>query len=129
MLKFVDYLFIDLKHMNPEKHVEFAGVHNDIILRNTLLAASVLKSRNKRLIIRQVVIPGINDGSNIAELAGFLASLSFLSGVELLAYHDYGAHKYGLLGRTYSLTGQKPPTPQEMTGCREVLEKRGLTVI
>ncbi|MFC1990578.1 glycyl-radical enzyme activating protein [Chloroflexota bacterium] len=129
MLQLVEWLFIDLKHMNPQKHLELTGKSNDIILRNTRLASTILQTRGKALVIRQVVIPNITDGQNITDLADFATSLPFVSGVELLTYHNYGSHKYNLLNRKYGLQEVTPPTAEEMVKYKKVLQDKGLTVI
>ncbi len=129
MLQFVDWLFIDIKYMDPQRHLRLTGKTNDLILRNTRLASSVLQDRGKNLVIRQVIIPGITDGKNIEDLAEFVVSLPFVTGVELLAYHHYGIDKYDLLGLTYGLKDVKQPTREVMEKCKNVLRETGLKVI
>ncbi|MFH1650523.1 MAG: glycyl-radical enzyme activating protein [Chloroflexota bacterium] len=129
MLEMVDWLYIDLKHTDPAKHRELTEVNNDLILRNTRLASARLQERGKTLVVRQVLVPGITDGPNITALADFLASLPFLSGVELLAYHNYGTGKYELLGRRYALPEISPPSAGEMEKAKEQLRARGIHVM
>jgi pyruvate formate lyase activating enzyme len=129
MLKKVGWLFIDLKHMNTKKNLELTGKNNDIILNNTRIASSTLQARGKSLIIRQIIVPGITDGQNLSELADFVASLPFVSGVELLMYHNYGSHKYKLLHRKYGLQEMTSPTDEEMEKHKKVLRDKGLTII
>ena len=129
ILQLVDLLFIDLKHMDPERHLEVTGKTNDLILSNLRCASKVLQSRRKDLYVRQVIVPGITDGRNIECLAEMAASLPFLSGVELLAYHPYGACKYDLYGLAYSLKEAAQPTPRQMEDCRRVLREKKVRVI
>ena len=129
MLHLVDWLFIDLKHMNPKKHLELTGKDNEIILRNISRASSLLQERRKTLIIRQVVVPSVNDGHNIDDLGAFIAELPFVSGIELLEYHNYGVYKYDLLGHNYHLSGVKSPTAEEMQVYRDTLMAKKLNVI
>ena len=129
LLQLVDWLFIDLKHMDPAKHLELTGRNNEFILRNVNQASSILLERSKSLVVRQVVIPTINDNQNIYALADFIATLPFTSGVELLDYHNYGVYKYGLLGRKYNLTEVRSPTAEEMQTYRRVLKEKKLNVI
>jgi pyruvate formate lyase activating enzyme len=126
ILREIDWLFIDLKHMDPEEHLRLTGRRNDLILRNVKRASSVLKKRNRELVIRMVVIPGINDGDNIQEAAEFLSSLPYVKGVEFLPYHDYGIAKYGLLNRPYSLPDLKPPSEGLIESCRKAISAFGL---
>lgn len=124
----VDWLFIDLKHLEPAAHLHWTGKSNDPILRNTRLASSVLKARGKALVVRQVVVPGVNDSENIRHLADFLCSLPLVTAVELLPYHSYGAHKYDLLGRRYALGDVVLPSADAMDSYRSLLKARGLAV-
>ncbi len=128
ILQVVDWLFIDLKHMDTKMHQTYVGKSNDLILRNIRLASSTLHDRSKALVIRMVVIPGINDGRNISDMGDFLCSLPFVTMVELLPYHRYGVYKYDLLGRSYGLTDVKPPTTKAMGKYKKSLEDKGLVV-
>jgi len=128
ILQLVDWLFIDLKHMDTKMHQTYVGKSNDLILRNIRLASSTLHARSKALVIRMVVIPGINDGRNISDMGDFLCSLPFVTMVELLPYHRYGVYKYDLLGRSYGLTDVKPPTTKAMGKYKKLLEDKGLVV-
>jgi len=101
----------------------------DLILANTGLASGVLQARGRALVIRQVLIPGIADDRSIDDLGEFLASLPYVKAVELLAYHNYGADKYDLLGLKYSLKGIRAPTAEEMEMYKKALKKKGLTVL
>jgi pyruvate formate lyase activating enzyme len=122
MLHQVDWLFIDLKHMDSDTHLKLTGKRNDLILRNTRLASNVLKQRRKILVIRMVVVPGINDGENINAMANFVKSLPYVEGIELLPYHRYGTYKYSLLGRTYDLAELEPPNSEAMARYRKLIE-------
>jgi pyruvate formate lyase activating enzyme len=128
MLQEVDWLFIDLKHMDSEAHRRLTCKNNDLILDNARVASSILQARGKALVVRMVVIPGVNDGQNIHDLADFLSSLPFLTMVELLTYHNYGVYKYDLIDRSYDLLETKPPTAEMMEECRTILKNRGLSV-
>lgn len=122
----VDWLFIDLKHMDPEEHLRLTGKRNDLILQNVKRASSVLSKRNRDLVIRMVVVPGINDGENVHRAAEFLRSLPYLKGVELLPYHHYGITKYELLNRPYQLPDLKPTSEELMENSRKVMISYGL---
>ena len=73
-----------------------------------------------------VVVPGINDGDNIQEVAEFLSSLPYIKGVECLPYHGYGITKYGLLNRPYSLPYLKPPSEELIESCGKAIIAFGL---
>jgi len=122
VLQVVDWLFVDLKHMNSSMHKLLTGGSNEVILRNVQLASSVLRSRGKNFVIRMVVIPDVNDGQNISDLSVFLRSLPSVTMVELLPYHCYGVYKYDLLGRRYNLDTEQP-SAEEMEKYRKLLSE------
>lgn len=114
--------------MEPLEHLRLTGKRNDLILQNVKRASSVLGKRNGDLLIRMVVVPGINDGANIHKTAEFLRSLPYVKGVEFLSYHRYGINKYELLNRPYQLPDVKS-APEELTeNCRKVMISYGLAV-
>lgn len=87
----------------------------------------MMAARNRVLVIRMVVIPGINDGNNVHELAEFLHSLPYIKNVELLPYHRYGTHKYNLLNRSYDLINLEPPSSELMEKCKKIFGKYGIS--
>ncbi len=109
-LENLDYVLMDIKHMNDEKHKEFCGQSNKLVLEN----AKRIKGWGSNLTIRVPVIPGFNNTKEeIAEIARFARSL----GVEhfhLLPYHRMGEDKYEGLGREYLLKGIEPMTNEYM---------------
>jgi pyruvate formate lyase activating enzyme len=125
----VDWLFIDLKHMDSDSHLKLTGKRNDLILNNARLASAILARRRKVLVIRLVVVPGINDGQNISQAASFIRSLPYIERVELLPYHRYGENNYRLLGRIYGLPDLEPPAAEVMVGYRKLMESYGITCI
>ena len=121
----VDLFLYDLKHMDSRHHREITGVPNDVILENLrrLMAAGA------NCIVRIPLIPGINDDEkNLFESGNFLAHLSRIPGVELMAYHNIARGKYEALGREYRLTETKPPTQATMQHAADVLRSNGISV-
>ena len=100
MLTDIDFFLWDIKHMNPEKHAEFTGVSNKLILSN----ARAVSSRNIPLYIRVPVIPGYNDSEeNIRDTSEFARSLSSVVEVSLLPLHHLGKARYESLNRVYHI--------------------------
>jgi pyruvate formate lyase activating enzyme len=99
VLPLVEWLFIDIKHMNSEKHAEGTGVPNDLILDNIRWISST--GWPGRMIIRTPIIPGYNDtAENAKATAHFLTEIG-LKEINLLPFHRLGASKYVQLGITY----------------------------
>jgi pyruvate formate lyase activating enzyme len=123
LLPHLDLYLMDIKHMDPEKHKEYTGRDNALILEN---ARRVAKS-GVELIIRTPVIPTFNDTEkDIREISRFAASLDGVKEHHLLPYHRLGSDKYKGLGRHYSLKEIVPPTEEKMKFLLSVAECSGL---
>lgn len=112
LLPYLDLYLMDIKHTNPEKHKEFTGRSNELMMEN---ARRVALSGQTRLIIRVPVIPSFND--TVEEIRGIAEFADALPGVEelhLLPYHRLGQDKYEGLGRKYLMDGILPPEPEKM---------------
>lgn len=112
LLPYIDLYLMDIKHTNPEKHKEFTGRSNELMMEN---ARRVALSGQTRLIIRVPVIPSFND--TVEEIRGIAEFADTLPGVEelhLLPYHRLGQDKYEGLGRKYLMDGILPPEPEKM---------------
>jgi len=123
LLPYLDLYLLDIKHRNPDKHREFTGKSNELILEN----ARKLAIDAKELIIRVPVIPTFNNTpEEIREIAEFAASLPNVKELHLLPYHRLGQDKYSGLGREYLLDGYRPLTEQDMEPLLFEVEKTGL---
>ena len=85
--KAADLILYDLKMMNDEKHRKFTGVSNRKILANL----KFLSSRNRPVLVRLPLLPGINDDEeNLNRTGEFLASLDTPCPIDLLPFHQGG---------------------------------------
>lgn len=109
-LKYLDYVLLDIKHINDEKHREFCGQSNKLVLENAIK----MKQSGANLVIRVPVIPGFNNTvEEISEIAAFAKALG-VEKLHLLPYHRMGEDKYQGLGREYLLEGIEPMTNEYM---------------
>jgi len=123
ILPYLDLYLLDIKHRNPDKHREFTGKSNELILEN----ARRLALDAKELIIRVPVIPTFNNTiEEIRAIAEFAASLPNVSQLHLLPYHRLGQDKYDGLGRNYLLDGILPLTEHDVKPLLYEAEKTGL---
>ena len=93
VIPFTDLFLFDLKHLDNEKHNQFTGVSNLLIINNFKL----LIDSGKDIMVRIPVIPGFNDDPvNLLELKDFLiaAKTENLKKINLLPYHKTGSSKY-----------------------------------
>ena len=86
--------------MDEEKHIEFTGKSNKLILKNLIALAESGADIN----IRMPLIKNVNaDDENLHETARFVASLPEKTlPVNLLPYHRIAVNKYAKLGFPYS---------------------------
>jgi pyruvate formate lyase activating enzyme len=124
-LENIDWLFFDLKHVEPGAHRRLTGRSNASILTNLRAASSFFCEKDRTLVIRQVVVPGLNDGDNVLALARLAAGLPRVDMIELLPYHAYGAHKYASLGLA-AAEELAPPSAEKLREYRETIETHGI---
>lgn len=119
ILPYLDTYLLDIKHMNGEKHREFTGKSNELMLEN---AKKIAASGQTELVIRVPVIPTFNDSpEEIRDIARFAGSLPGVKRIHLLPYHRLGQDKYDGLGRTYGMDGILPPTNGHMQMLKNIV--------
>ncbi|MBU0533911.1 MAG: pyruvate formate lyase-activating protein [Candidatus Omnitrophica bacterium] len=110
-LKYTDLVLLDIKHTVDAKHKKLTGKP----LSNMLKFFNYCCSQRKKIWIRQVIIPGINDTKkDMQQLASFVKNCKTVQKVELLPYHSMGKWKWKKLGKKYSFRGKKEPTPEKI---------------
>lgn len=98
LIKKLDYIIMDIKIVDDEKHHYYTGVSNVKILENL----EELKRSGKPFMIRIPVIPGVNDtDENFLATAQLLTNVPSLEKVELLPYHKTAGAKYAMVGKAY----------------------------
>ncbi len=122
--EFINYFLFDIKHMNSEKHKEFTGKSNEIILDNFAKLAQLVP--DKTILCRTPVIPGFNDSEEeIRAICEFIKPFPNVQ-YELLPYHRLGTQKYTFLDRIppmgeIQLDTKKMPILQKVV--QEVLDE------
>lgn len=138
ILPYVDQYLMDIKHMDSRKHKEYTGSGNELILENARKIAERYNGnrssnynsnnsnshyKNSNLTIRVPIIPSFNNQpSEIKEIANFTATLNGVTQIHLLPYHRLGQGKYQQLNRSYNMLNILPPTIEEMSILKEVVE-------
>ena len=91
ILKYTDLVIFDIKGTNKQNYKEMTKFDID----NSIEFLKLCQEMDKRLWIRAVIVPGINDTKEyINELIRFIKPLKNVEKVELLPYHTLGVHKY-----------------------------------
>ncbi|TEB10079.1 Benzylsuccinate synthase activating enzyme [Pelotomaculum sp. FP] len=120
LLGFTDMVLLDIKHMDPAKHLEGTGVSNKIILENAKLIAEKCKTR-----ISIPLIPGYNNTlENLIATAEFLKTIS-IEWVDILPLHSLGSSKYEYLGLASPYPKIGEINKEEVVRARDIFTKYG----
>jgi len=107
----LDFMYIDIKHMDASVHTKGTGVSNKLILKNIREIQDIAKE----IVIRTPIIPGYNDSEeNIRSTAEFCKDLKAVHKWELLPYHKLGVNKFKSIGRKYKLDDLETPSKGEV---------------
>lgn len=123
LLESLDIVYIDLKHMDETRHLEWTGASNRVIHENIRRVA-----KHHPVILRIPVVPGFNDSpANITESANFAKQLGRnILRLELLPYHQFGRHGYDELERDYPIPMMQPPSGAHLEKLREWIRAAGI---
>ena len=118
-----DLFLYDLKLLDEVRHRQHTGVSNRLILENL----QALGSRHRNIWVRVPIIPGINDQtSDLQAIADFAAGVGGVRQVNLLPFHQHGAHKAHRLGQSPLLSELAPPSPALLQSAMEIFQRAGL---
>lgn len=125
LLDHTDYVLYDLKHMDPQKHIEFTGVPNNLILENL---EKIIQRKDVTTYIRLPLLPGVNDSKeNIRATGEYIKSLD-LKTVYLLPAHPFAGQSYRLVGIDYPYPIGDSYPEEKANIAKEILESFGLDV-
>ncbi len=120
-----DLILYDLKVMDENKHRQFTGESNTLILENLRR----LYDKGCDIIIRVPVLVGLNDDAgNIRSMADYLLSMKRTWKINLLPYHEGG------IGKSMRLNGSRPridfktPSEKKLTEIKDRLSSHGFLV-
>jgi pyruvate formate lyase activating enzyme len=127
VLPHTDTALVCIKHTDPEKYRQFAGVPQ----RTALEFVDVLAHQYAiPFVFRYLYIPTFSDSD--ADVDAFLAYAEQyrerLRGIELLPYHRLGVEKWKAAGIPYPLDGVPLPDHAEVERTRRRMEARGVAV-
>lgn len=103
ILSLVDLVLYDVKAITPEAYRKICGGN----IEKTEEFMRALAKSGTPCIVRQVVIPGVNDTDEyMASLRDYIEkNIPTARDVELIPYHTLGSHKYKKLGIDEPLSG------------------------
>lgn len=115
LLKYTDWVLLDIKHINNEEHIKLTGLPNT----NILEFAQYLSQKKLPMWVRHVVVPEITYNEKyLRELGEFIGKLRNVKALDVLPYHDMAIPKYENLGINYPLKDVKPLTKEEALKAR-----------
>lgn len=125
LLDLVDLVLLDVKSGLPQTYRRTTGRE----LAPTLEFGRRLAERGNEIWIRFVLVPDLTDAwDNVAAVADYVATLSTVSRVEVLPFHQLGRDKWAALGWDYQLRETRPPSAELVARVRGQFAARGLTV-
>lgn len=124
LTEMVDFVFIDCKHYDEQKHREGTGASNRRILQNI----RALAAGGTEHCVRIPVIPGYNDSPEDARAFCRLFRELGVKRVQLLPFHQFGEKKYETLGLPYAYWGIPQMHREELAGYRAIFADEGIDV-
>ena len=104
VLKYTDLVILDIKAITKTNYKKITGYDMD----DFNYFVEILNKLNKKVWIRQVIIPTINDTEKyIKDLKKYIEKIKNVEKLDLLPYHTMGVDKYKKLNIKYRLDGIK----------------------
>ena len=113
-----DIFLLDIKSINDETCKWLTGSSNSLELE----FAKYINEKNKRIWIRQVLVPGITDKKeDLLKLKEFLKTIN-VEKFEFLPYHDLGKYKWEKLGLPYELEDVRVASNKDVEKAKKIME-------
>lgn len=123
--EYVDHWLFDLKSMDANWLKTWTGASLEKVLENL---AAVCARKPERVILRMVIIPGLNDDMERFEQSAKLAHKLGVRQIDLLPYHTLGVSKYAKLEKPYFCPEGRAMKMEDAKPFAAYLEKEGLSV-
>ena len=113
-----DIFLLDIKSINDETCKWLTGSSNSLELE----FAKYINEKNKRIWIRQVLVPDITDKKeDLLKLKDFLKTIN-VEKFEFLPYHDLGKYKWEKLGLPYELEDVRVASNKDVEKAKKIME-------
>lgn len=118
ILKYTDLVILDVKAVESEEYTKVTGQK----IQKFFEFLEAVQNNNKKLWLRQVVVPGINDDKiHMEKLKRFASTIKNVEKVELLPYKKIGVHKYKTLNLKYRLNGVEELSQEKLDALNSYL--------
>ena len=118
LMEVTDLLLLDIKHIDPQAHLQLTGQPN----ANILDLFRYLSEIGKPVWVRQVLVPGYTDDpAFLRRTREFLDTLRNVQKVEVLPYHNMALFKWEALGIPNKLKDVVPPSREAVERAEKIL--------
>ena len=119
ILKYVDLVMMDIKAIDKDEYITMTGQR----IEESIKFLNLCQKLKKRIWIRQVIVPNINDNKEyIEKLKKFLNKYD-IEKIEFLPYTTIGIPKYEKLNMRYRLKDTKPMDKNKCEELYKLYEK------
>lgn len=119
LLTHTDVVLLDIKYTEEGLYRDFVGCNMSAVLE----FLEYLNLLQKRTVVRQVIIPTLNDNhENIYRLADIVKKFPCIEKTELLPFKKLCEEKYRSLKRDFPFAHLPEPTEQKMTELEELFD-------
>lgn len=126
VLEYADLVLLDIKHIDVAKYKTLTGKE----LAPTLRFMEYLKSINKAVWLRYVLVPGYSDNEqDLHEWAKYVSQFDNVERVDILPFHQMAKHKWEELGEKYQLENTPPPSNEEKEKAQQIFLQYNLPVL
>lgn len=126
IFEILDFIFIDIKHFDNDKHRQLTGVDNYKILDNI----KAIGRLNKEVVVRIPFIKDINDDEeNINNTAKFVYDNIPNGKMELLPYHSLGNYKYDTLGLEEYKNIFHIPSKEDIEKAKSIINSYNIEIV
>lgn len=124
VMQYIQFAFIDVKHMDSTAHQMGTGVGNEQILTN--IRALKQSGWPGRLVLRQPTIGGYNDSEeNARQVIAFMQENGLFE-INLLKFHRMGQTKWEQLGKEYAYAHQGDVTDETLQALQTLYLDAGI---
>ena len=117
----VDIFLFDYKETDTEKHKEFTGVTNELILSNL----KMLDDMGAKTVLRCPIIPTLNDREDhLVGIANTANSLKHVLEINIEPYHPLGQGKSEMLQKEYALSELTFPAEETVQSWMKLIQSK-----
>jgi len=122
-------VLLDIKEINSEKHEQYTGVPNTLVLENAVWISNYMKENSKKLWIRTPIIPNYTaTEDNIEGIGKFIVNKldNIPERWDLLSFNNLCTAKYERLDQEWSLKDFPLISTDKMENFIEIGKKTGV---